>query len=461
MPFPSRLIVSLCVIGVLAGCGGTARKPVETQLPTRFAQVIFVPVPEMLAAAEQLLKEKGFSLEEEKDPGQRVTAWKESKGPDGTVEERYLVTGIAAGPGRSVVRAFLLKNGGGGFSRKRDVALEEALGARLKDAVWTGVASREGTWVPPPAEAVRDESFYLTRWRDEARCLRRVRGVAELLTPGLVMLIGEQLGSREAPAVVGDVVCEAAEAGHAVALGLSIPHEEQERIDRYLVSAGTPVDQDALLEGHFWRRPYQDGRSSRAVFDLIDRVRAMRELGLRVSLVAYDTEEARASERDAVLADVWLKRHAARPEEVLIVLAGNTHVRTVTGVPWDQDFTPMAHHLRSLPTLRVLELGYAPGKRWGCGLDNRSMLDCRIVGAIPDARVADHPGLSPYVRFYPSPTEEGYQGLLFVGPLTASFPALQPPVKAQVPVRALGPSSPPPRFQEPPKPPASRQSGGR
>ena len=129
---------------------------------------------------------------------------------------------------------------------------------------------------------------------------------------GLAVLIGEQLGSREAPLVVGDLVCQAAEEGMAVALGLSIPRDEQARIDRYLSSPGGPTDQDALLEGHFWRRPYQDGRSSRAVFDLIDRVRAMREVGLQVSLVAYDTDEARASERDAALADVWLKRHVER-----------------------------------------------------------------------------------------------------------------------------------------------------
>ncbi|NMO21338.1 hypothetical protein HPC49_35780 [Pyxidicoccus fallax] len=443
--FMSRLLVGLWVVGALAGCAG-ARKPVETQLPARFVNPVPVPVPELLSAAGQLLTEKGYALEEAQDPGQLATTWKETTGADGTAQESWLVTGIAAGPGRSVVRAFhLTTDAMGGFSRKRDLALEDELAARLKAGTLGAVASKAKTWTPAPVGAVRDEEFYLTRWREESSCTRKVRGMAELLKPGRVMLIGEQLGSREAPTVVGDVVCEAAEAGHAVALGLSIPQKEQARIDRYLASPGMPADQDALLEGPFWRRPYQDGRSSRAVFDLIDRVRAMRELGLRVSLVAYDTEEVQASQRDAVLADVWLKRHAARPSEVLVVLAGNTHVRTVTGTPWDRDFTPMAHHLRSLPSLRVLELGYAMGTRWGCELDIRSRLDCRVVNAVPDRRVEDHPALSPYVRFYPSPTEEGYQGLLFVGPLTASPPALDSPAKTKAPTRPLQPSTPPPR----------------
>ncbi|WP_163993913.1 ChaN family lipoprotein [Pyxidicoccus caerfyrddinensis] len=443
-------LFSRCVLGLsfavsLSGCAQHAART-EAVVPMRFAQALQVPVATTLATARQVLEEKGFSLEEARNSGQLVTTWKETTGPEGISRERFLVTGISTGPERSVVRIFRMTDGG---SRRREPELEGEVAARVEAGLASG-AIRRDTHALPASTPVRDEAFYLTRWQDELRCLRKVRGLEEVLKPGLVMLIGEQLGSREAPMVVGDVVCQAAGEGLSVTLGLSIPHEEQAHIDRYLASAGTPVDQDALLEGHFWRRPYQDGRSSRAVFDLIDRVRAMRELGMSVSLVAYDTDEVRASERDAVLADVWLKRHAARPEEVLVVLAGNAHVRTVTGVPWDRDFTPMAHHLQSLQSLRILELGYARGKRWGCGLDNRSRLDCRIVGAEPEPRVADHPGLSPYVRFYPSPTEEGYQGLLFVGPLSASLPALEPVKKQQRPTGEIRPSAPPPRYYEPP-----------
>jgi hypothetical protein len=444
----SRVVVSLFVAGLVSGCARSARP--EHVLPTRFARSFEVPVAELLTAARHLLEEKGFTVEATSDSGQLVTAMKESTGPEGTFREGYVVTGISAGPERSVVRVFRRTAKGRGVSQARDSELEQELAVRLDAAAVARATQRQASRLAPPT-AVRDEEFYLTRWKDELRCLRKVRGVEEVLQPGLVMLIGEQLGSREAPMVVGDLVCQAAESGLHVTLALSITREEQPRIDRYLASAGTPVDQDALLEGHFWRRPYQDGRSSRAVFDLIDRVRAMRELGLRVSLVAYDTEEVRASERDARLAEALLQRHAARPDEVLIVLAGNTHVRTVTGIAWDPDFVPMGYHLKSLPSLRVLELGFAQGKRWGCGLDHRSRLDCRVVLAAPDTRVADHPALSPYLRFYPSPTEEGYQGLLFVGPLTASLPAVDALEKVQRPTRRLGPSAPPPRFRDPVK----------
>ncbi|MCP3136775.1 TraB/GumN family protein [Pyxidicoccus xibeiensis] len=446
MLFSLRLLVGLCGVMALTGCASAPRTGEGPALPRRFAQALQVPVEETLAAARQLLVEGGYTFEGAQDPGQLLTDWRAPKGQAGATRSRYLVTGISVGPLRSVVRAFRMTEGSGGaISRERDFALEEKLGLRLVSGASSGVARGRAPALPP-ATAVREEHFYLTRWQEEPRCPRKVRGLKELLKPGLMMLIGEQLGSREAPQVVGDLVCQAAEAGQSVALGLSIPRDEQARIDRYLASAGTPTDQDALLEGPFWRRPYQDGRSSRAVFDLIDRVRAMRELGLHVSLVAYDTDEVHGSERDAALADVWLKRHAARPEEVLVVLAGNTHVRTVTGTPWDKDFTPMAHHLqKALPELRALELGYAQGKRWGCDLDVWSRLDCRIVTAAPEPRVTDTPGLSPYVRLYPSPTEEGYQGLLFVGELSPSRPAIEVPPKQEQPARELKPSTPPPR----------------
>ncbi|PTL80173.1 hypothetical protein [Vitiosangium sp. GDMCC 1.1324] len=57
---------------------------------------------------------------------------------------------------------------------------------------------------------------------------------------------------------------------------------EQSRLDTYLASRGTPADQDTLLDGDFWRRPYQDGRSSRAMLELVDQVRALRALGLLI-----------------------------------------------------------------------------------------------------------------------------------------------------------------------------------
>ncbi|MBZ4415871.1 hypothetical protein [Myxococcus sp. RHSTA-1-4] len=485
------LTLLLVVVGV--GCAHAPRTA-QSQTP-KYEHVFQKPLSEAMDTARELLASKGYTFEETQDPNQLLTTWEVPDRPSTGTDaySRYLVTGIAVGPRQSVVRIFRMsfhavdnvaENGSSPWWRmvkeinymtadprfrrtqlarggadlpemrmatkgQRDLELEKALTLRLESNPSIEVVSGNIQQDPLPTP-VRDEAFYLARWKDvdpkTHRCGDTVRGLSELFHPGLTLLIGEQLGSREAPAVVGNVVCQTAEAGHAVVLGLSIPRTEQERLERYLASPGAPVDQDALLEGRFWQRPYQDGRSSRAIFDLIDRVRAMRAAGLRVTLVAYDTDVASGSERDAALAKVWADRRAAHPDEVHVVLAGNTHTRTVAGTPWDQNFKPMASHLNQ-GRLVVLEMSYAQGTRWGCDLNRAGKLQCGYIGASPSERVAAEAGQTPFVRPFETPTPEGYHGLLYVGALTPSLPAVS---KDLTPPPPSGIRPAPPMVEHPP-----------
>lgn len=482
------------------GCAHSQRGP-EAELP-QYEHVFQKPLAEALAATRQLLEEQGHTFEETEDPNQLVTQWArpDRNGTRNLDFTRYLVTGITVSPRQSVVRIFRMSQQATGndvewrnqwwkllderreqvaspfrksvdFSAddtetkrlsmlrgaqhgSRDLELEKALTLRLESGPSVEVNSGNVLEEKRPA-AVRAPEFYLSRWKDEALaegpCPTPVRGLQELLHPGLTLLIGEQLGSNEAPAVVGHIVCQAAQTGLVVVLGLSLPASEQARVDAYLSSPGAPADQDTLLEGRFWSRPYQDGRSSRAVLDLIDRVRALRTAGLRVNLVAYDTDVLRGSERDAAQASVWTKRRANKPEEIHIVLAGNTHTRMEKGTQWDPAFTPMAHLLyQQNRALFVLEMSFAQGTRWGCDLDRDARLVCGIVGATPAPRVAALPGLSPYIQMTESPAKEGFQGLLYVGELTPSLPAILGP--RAPPSSAPQPSDPLPGHHGPSKP---------
>jgi hypothetical protein len=481
------------LVMMAVGCAHAPRTA-EPEQP-KFEHVFQKPLAEALAATRELLSSRGYTFEETQDPSQLLTTWEKPDrvGTGDMTFSRYLVTGISVGPRQSVVRIFRMKfhaisnpatsrnpwwkvlrerdemvhdgryditivrDPSDGIPPEmrmatrgdRDLDLEKELTLRLETAPSLEVLSGNVYQAPVPT-AVREADFYLARWKDttpeSGQCGEAVRGLDELKIPGLTLLIGEQLGSREAPAVVGNVVCQMAESGMPVVLGLSIPTTEQERLDRYLASPGAPVDQDALLEGRFWTRPYQDGRSSRAIFDLVDRVRAMRAAGLRVTLVAYDTDTAWASERDAALAKVWTQRRKAHPDEVHIILAGNAHTRTVTGTLWDRDFTPMAQHLKK-GRLVVLEMSFAQGARWGCDLDRAGKLQCGYIGTTPTERVAAHPGQSPYIQRFESPTEEGFHGLLYVGELTPSLPATS---KAQAPPPPSGIRGPPPKSDAPP-----------
>ncbi|AFE07618.1 hypothetical protein COCOR_07582 [Corallococcus coralloides DSM 2259] len=483
------LVVALLLLSV--GCAHSKRGP-EAELP-KYEHVFQKPLAEALAATRQLLEERGYTFEDTEDPTQLVTTWSEPDraGSRNTTYTRYLVTGIAVAPRQSVVRIFRMTQQTTGNDiewRKqwwkvlaerneqvsnpfvkdvnlsiddaetkrlsmlrgvqhgtRDLDLEQALTLRLESAPSVEVLAGNAVEEKRP-DPVRAPEFYLERWKDEAvaegPCTTSVRGLPELLHPGLTLLIGEQLGSYQVPDVVGHVVCQAAQTGLAVVLGLSLPETEQARVDKYLSSPGAPADQDALLEGRFWTRTYQDGRSSRAVMDLIDRVRALRAAGLRVTVVAYDTDVLNGSERDAAQAQVWTKRRAAKPDEVQVVLAGNTHTQVEKGTQWDPSFTPMAHLMKEDRSLVVLDMSYAQGTRWGCDLDRDSKLVCGIVGATPAPAVAARPGLSPYIQLRETAPNEPFQGLLYVGKLTASLPAI------------LGPHMEPPKnLREPLLPP--------
>ncbi|MCE9667218.1 hypothetical protein LY474_05260 [Myxococcus stipitatus] len=453
------------------------------------------PLAEALQVTRELLEARGYQFEATVDPAQLLTTWQypATIGTGNSQFSRYLVTGIQVSPRQSVVRIFRMSfsSVGNDSSRRgvwskmlreyaeqrgrvnfgpappstereqdpemraamrgvRDLELERALTLRLESGPSLEVVSGNVRQDPPPVP-VRTADFYLKRWKDTEAdtglCGDRVRGLEPLVRTGVTLVIGEQLGTNEAPQVVGNVVCQLAEASLPVALGLSLPRTEQERLDRYLASPGAPSDQDALLEGRFWHRPYQDGRSSRAVLDLIDRVRAMRLAGLRVTLVAYDTDTAQGSERDLQLAQVWQQRRKDHPDEVHLVLAGNAHTRTVKGAQWDKGFTPMAQHLKQ-GDLVVLDLSYAQGTRWGCDLNRDGKLACGVIGATPFGPAAALPGQTPYITWFEAPSEEGSQGLLYVGALTPSRPASDPDKLAPPPssIRPPPPTELPPVF---------------
>ncbi len=467
----SRQILLCCLVAWVAGCARNARPDSEPSAP-RYEHVYLKPLEEALEETRKLLAEKGYSFEPTEDETLLLTAWQQPQSWrnqwGNQSQYRYLVSGLRVGPRKSVVRVYRMwrtniSNNSeqrprlykfmqyqhtdfeamernpiekqnmdrGGVMGMRDLPMEKELTARIESGAGLEVVARNVS-PEPDRPQLREHAFYLDRWEQETTaqtaevtpCPQEVRGLTALLQPGRTLLVGEQLGSREAPAVIGDVVCQSAAAGLTVALGLSIPRTEQERINRYLASPGAPSDQDELLRGLFWRRPFQDGRSSRAIMDLIDRVRSLRNYGLFINVVAYDTDEATGSERDARLASLWEGRRKAHPEELFVILAGNTHTRTVEGTPWDKDFVPMAKRLvESEKSLLAFDLSYAQGKRWGCDLNRNAKLVCTIVGATPTERVAAAPGQTPYVTMFSQPTDEGYHGLLYVGALSPSLPA--------------------------------------
>jgi hypothetical protein len=249
-----------------------------------------------------------------------------------------------------------------------------------------------------------------------------IDGLDAVLRPGALILFGDPAGNNEVPAFLEVAACHAAEAGHGVILALEIPTPEQPLLDAFVESAGAPADRAALLAGRFWNRPYQDGRSSRAVYQLIDRLRALRTL-VPTRVVGIDQPAFQGNERDAFMARQLRKARESVPGAITLVLTGNVHARTVKGVPWDREFMPLGWQLEQAgETVLSLDASYPKGQAWVCNLMPDPVCGPR---ELPRPRHKVRLPLSdlPRVEKLGVRSLEGYDGIFYVGELSASGPA--------------------------------------
>ncbi len=251
-----------------------------------------------------------------------------------------------------------------------------------------------------------------------------VPGLGNLFAPGAGLLLGEMHGTEQSPAFLANAVCLALSAGLPVTVALEVPREETSRVDTFLSSAGGVGDRAALLAGPFWRDDYQDGRRSRAMFDLLERLRLLHESGkpVRAELLDRAEKPSSSTERDRRLAEALGAAFDKTPEGVVIGLLGNVHSRIRPGVPWDPGFeTAGSVLLRQKPGLHVtaLDVSYRGGEAWTCTSAEASSCQVRAIQGRPQ----DPP---QGIEIYPE-IANGHHGVYRVGDLRASPPMVQAP----------------------------------
>ena len=272
---------------------------------------------------------------------------------------------------------------------------------------------------------------------------RPVEGLAPLLGAGKVLLLGEVHGTVDSPAFASDVACHAGHAGLSVILGLEIVSSEQARVNAFLDSAGTDKDVEALLAGRPWQADYQDGRASRAMFELIDSMRRLRAKQLPVQVVLFDDGANRdGQQRDRKMAAKLTAAIEAAPAAMTVALTGNLHSRTTRGTPRRPEYEPMGYLLKqALPAgkLTALNAAHRAGSAWVCA---------------PDCGVADFSGRrgesTRVIEIDDATRPAGHQGWYQLGTVTASMPARFSPAEVaahtrlpQSPVASAPPVDPP------------------
>jgi erythromycin esterase-like protein len=236
--------------------------------------------------------------------------------------------------------------------------------------------------------------------------------------PARLVLVGEMHGTREVPALVGQLARGWAAPG-AVVVALEYPQSESAALQAYVDSDGGAAARKRLLASPFWNRRLQDGRSSDAMLALIDSVRLQIRGGQAVRLAAFDMTEAQSAagvNRDKAMADNLRAVVQANAGARVIALAGNYHVRQKDGAPWDAAFRFMAGYLTDLSPYS-LRVDAARGSYWGCSSPQPA--DCKAVAFGRDA----DPGSPLGLYADGDVTASGYDQALMLAQFTASLPA--------------------------------------
>ena len=244
-----------------------------------------------------------------------------------------------------------------------------------------------------------------------------IEGIQALLAPGRVLLLGELHGTVESPAFTGDVACHAAGAGLDVVVALELSPAARSDIETFFQSAGEPSDRRDLLSGSLWQQGYQDGRTSRAMADLLDALARLRRKGHSVSVALFDAQPPGGGQaRERAMAANLAASIEASPETMHIVLTGNLHSRITKGSRRSPDYEPMGYLLSQtlgIEGLTSLNVSHAGGSAWICA---PACGEARIGGRGSERRWT--------IEIDEATRPAGHHGWYGVGTLAASPPAV-------------------------------------
>jgi hypothetical protein len=179
------------------------------------------------------------------------------------------------------------------------------------------------------------------------------------------VMVGEIHGTEQSPAIFRDMVCHAAARGRVV-VGLEHSAELQPSLDAFLRSPGSDADV-AALKFATWTSA-KDGRTSRAMLDLLRDLHRLKANGVPIRIVLFDVPRdfaGSAAERDAFLARTLAAAADANPAALVMAYAGNFHAGR-----FERGGGPSAYRSAAalLPRARTVTVNsaFVRGEAWYC-----------------------------------------------------------------------------------------------
>ncbi|MBC1181285.1 hypothetical protein HF680_01250 [Brevundimonas sp. WCHBH090558] len=224
------------------------------------------------------------------------------------------------------------------------------------------------------------------------------------------VVIGEVHGTVETPSAFGELVCAATEQGPVVA-ALELPDLLQPQLEAAL-EAPDEASARAALEGTWFLNPrIDDGRTSRAMLALINRLRVLKASGRDVAIHAFVPSVPHVPGVGQAYSELQMATKLssaayAHPNAKILVLVGSIHASKIISRNPRVGRPAIAH----LPQEDVISLLVSSqgGEAW----------NCRETCGVHPMTAADDRNLRGVVMR--SIDDGAYDGLLALGPSTAS-----------------------------------------
>jgi len=285
------------------------------------------------------------------------------------------------------------------LSRGREEGLEWELLQRLDPRAARALLSAE----------VRGRDTRVSAEVSRAECGPPLPGSDGILAARRLVLLAHLPGTREVPALVGDLVCRAATAGIHTVVGLELLSTDQGLVETYLASADTEANRAAFLAASRSFRSAAPSPASASLLELLDRLRALRDAGLPLRVFAFDEAGAAAAADRARARTIERQRRLDLDAATLVLLRWpESGVSPLAG--------PLSRWgLRPLP----LEVRLSGGRAWTCAASSAGPA-CGEA-AVP-ARPPPQGAPPPRIDLFGKPDPDGFLGAFFVGMVTPSPP---------------------------------------
>jgi hypothetical protein len=224
------------------------------------------------------------------------------------------------------------------------------------------------------------------------------------------VIFGEIHGTDQAPRIVTSYICHLLKRKKSIQLFLERSVEEQASIDKYLFSKGSIGDKCALLEMSAWRALKQDGRSSVAMFELLDTVRLLKNAGAKIFVTAFSSGD---DEQDAKLVRKTLNDKST---DFAVMLVGNVHAsKSATSFSANEKYYPLNSYLQDLSPI-ALNMVAMGGTYWACV--GKASCGPQQYPSYKGVQAVPHLSLEPIFA-----DDLSFDGYFSAGQVTASAPA--------------------------------------